>query len=64
LVLRLKAPLGLCPINRVRGELVVVALKELLDIICQDALQKFRRSRTLFPPLKRILKTDEDQWRA
>jgi hypothetical protein len=41
-----------------------MAPEELFDLISRDALQKFRRSSALLPPLKGVLITDEDYWRS
>jgi hypothetical protein len=60
LILRPETPPSFCPIDRVRFEGSEVVLKETLNVICGNALPIFRRLSSLLPPLKRILKTNED----
>ena len=42
LVLRSKTPPGLCPINRLRREVVLMGLEKVIDVLCRNAFQVFR----------------------
>ncbi len=60
LVIRSETPPSFCPVDRVRFESPEVVLKESLNVICGNALPIFRTLSSLLPPLKRVLKTNED----
>jgi hypothetical protein len=60
LILRPETPPSFCPVDRERFESSEVVLKESLNVICGNALPIFRSLSSLLPPLKRVLKTNED----
>jgi len=60
LILRPETAPSLCPVDHIRFESPQVVRKEPLNVIGGDAFTIFRRAGPLLPPLKRILKTNED----